>query len=102
MSTRARRVLAGDARRLRGSSKLERDLTPICYSVLSTNPPTSVFAGPIDSSSDPTLVGQYYVIEVVDSTPEQIGVEYTTKISNCTNIKVSPLYTVTGGSLTVR
>jgi hypothetical protein len=75
--------------------------TPVCYAVISTSPPTSVFAGPITSASDPSLVGQYYVIEVVDSTPEEIALEYLTKVPNCTNLKVSPLYTVTGGSLTV-
>jgi hypothetical protein len=77
--------------------------TPTCYAVIAPN--TSVFASPIASASAPSLVGQYYVIEVVDNArtaPDQIGVDIVKTQPNCQNLHVSPLYSITGGSLTVR
>jgi hypothetical protein len=77
--------------------------TPTCYAVVS--PGHSLFAGPITSASDPTMTGQYYVIEVVDSTttaPDQIGVEWVKQAPNCNNLHVTTLYPITAGNLTVR
>ena len=74
--------------------------TPVCYVLV--NPTTAVFAGPITTSSNPSLVGEFYVIEAVDNSPaapNQIGVMYTTKTPTCTFH--GQLNTVTGGSLVV-
>jgi hypothetical protein len=77
--------------------------TPTCYAIV--RPGESVFAGPITASSDPSLVGQYYVIDVIDGSKtvaDQIGVEWQKDLPNCNNLRVDTLYPITGGSLTVR
>jgi hypothetical protein len=77
--------------------------TPICYVLLS--PTTAVFAGPISSSTNPSLVGEFYVIEAVDSTsasvPDQVGVEILSRQpTSCQHLKVT-LNSVTSGNLVV-
>jgi hypothetical protein len=77
--------------------------TPICYVLLS--PTTAVFAGPISSSTNPSLVGEFYVIEAVDSTsasvPDQVGVAILSRQpTSCQHLKVT-LNSVTSGNLVV-
>jgi hypothetical protein len=77
--------------------------TPTCYNLVTPN--MSIFGGPITSSnSDPALVGQFYVIEVIQSTtagvPDQIGVQITKTAPTCQKFR-GTLNNVTQGSLTV-
>jgi hypothetical protein len=77
--------------------------TPICYVLLS--PTTAVFAGPISSSTDPSLIGEFYVIEAVDSTsasvPDQVGVAILSRRpTSCQHLKVT-LNSITSGNLVV-
>jgi len=66
--------------------------TNLCFALLS--PTVTVFRGEIDSSSDPTLVGKFYVVEVVDnregggSAPDQYGIEFTNRPPDCTHVNV--------------
>ncbi len=60
--------------------------TVLCFDLLSDN--TAVFGGVIDSSSDPSLVGQFFVVEVVDDTPDQYGFDITTRQPDCTRVNV--------------
>src|SRR5260370_10048666 len=42
-----------------------------------TSPNTAEFGGVITSSSDPSLVGMFYVVEVIEDSPDEIGIEIT-------------------------
>jgi hypothetical protein len=76
--------------------------TPTCYALIS--PTESVFSGPITSSTDPSLIGQFYVIEVIDSAgkgvADQVGVDIVKKQPNSCAFH-GTLNSITGGSLTV-
>jgi hypothetical protein len=76
--------------------------TPTCYALVS--PSESVFSGPITSSTDPSLVGQFYVIDVIDSASkgvaDQIGVDVVKKQPNTCTFH-GTLNSINGGSLTV-
>src|SRR5262245_14763472 len=69
--------------------KFHGDVT--CFDLVSPN--TAVFGGPIDSSSDPSLVGMFYVVEVIDNAPDEIGIEITRTEPDCTkvNVRTEPL-----------
>jgi len=60
--------------------------TVLCFDLVNEN--TAVFGGVIDSSSDPTLVGQFFVVEVVDDTPDQYGFDITNREPDCTRVNV--------------
>jgi hypothetical protein len=57
-----------------------------CYEELSED--TAVFGGVIDSSSDPSLEGQFFEIQVVDNAPDQYGFEITNRPPDCDHISV--------------
>jgi hypothetical protein len=48
-----------------------------------TSPNTAEFGGVITSSSDPSLVGMFYVVEVIEDDPDQIGIEITKTAPTC-------------------
>jgi hypothetical protein len=78
---------------------------PICYTVReSKDGMVAAFAGPITSASDPALIGQYYVIEVLDTqvkeVPDRIGVKIVLKTPDCQDLPVA-LHPITKGNLTV-
>jgi len=46
-----------------------------------------VFGGVIDSSSDPTLVGTFFEVKVVDNAPDEYGWEFTNQL-DCDHVSV--------------
>ena len=57
-----------------------------------TSPNTAEFGGPITSSSDPSLVGMFYVVQVIEDDPDEIGIEITKKPVSCTeHVLTDPL-----------
>src|SRR5258708_30566518 len=70
-----------------------------CFALISPN--TAVFGGVIDSSNDPSNVGQYYVVMVVDNSklgiPDQIDIEYSKAQPDCLKANVT-LYDLIRGS----
>ena len=72
--------------------------TVLCYALLS--PDTAIFGGVIDSSSDPSLEGQFFEVKVVDNAPDQYGFEFTNKQPDCKNINVR-MQPITRGSIQV-
>jgi len=71
-----------------------------CYFLVNDN--TAAFGGIITKSSDPTLVGQFFEVLVVDNltTPDQIGIEISTRPPDCERVNVK-LNDLIRGSLTV-
>jgi hypothetical protein len=71
-----------------------------CYFLIDTN--TAAFGGVITKSSDPSLVGQFFEVITVDNltTPDQIGINITTRPPDCQNVKVR-LNDLIRGSITV-
>ena len=59
--------------------------TVLCYAELSND--TAVFGGIIDSSSDPSLVGDFFEVKVVDNAPDQYGWEFTNQL-DCDHVSV--------------
>jgi hypothetical protein len=72
--------------------------TVLCYAELSED--TAVFGGVIDSSSDPSLEGQFFEIKVVDNAPDQYGFDITNRQPDCDHISVS-LEDIIRGSIQV-
>ncbi len=72
--------------------------TVLCYAQLSED--TAVFGGIIDSSSDPSLVGQFFEVKVVDNAPDQYGYEISGREPDCENVSVR-LETIIRGSIHV-
>jgi len=72
--------------------------TVLCYSLLSED--TAVFGGVIDSSSDPSLVGQFFEVKVVDNAPDQYGWEFSNQPPDCDHVSVE-LHTIVRGSIHV-
>jgi hypothetical protein len=60
--------------------------TVLCYEELSED--TAVFAGVIDSSSDPSLEGQFFEVEVVDNAPDEYGFEFSNRQPDCDHLSV--------------
>jgi len=57
-----------------------------------TSPNTAEFGGVITSSSDPSLVGMFYVVEVIEDSPDEIDIEITNKPVTCTeHLQTVPL-----------
>ena len=60
--------------------------TVLCFDPVNEN--TAVFVGVIDSSSDPPSRTNFFVVEVVDDTPDQYGFDITTREPDCTRVNV--------------
>lgn len=72
-----------------------------CYNLIA--PTVAAFGGMITSAADPTLVGLFYVVEVVDPTgtaPDEIGIEITKRPPDCLHVHVQ-LNPLTSGDLVV-
>jgi len=72
--------------------------TVTCFELLSSN--TAAFGGIIDSSSDPSLVGQFFEVKVVDNTPDLYGFVISKTQPDCLHVTVK-LHPLTQGSITV-
>lgn len=72
--------------------------TVTCFELLSST--TAAFGGIIDSSSDPSLVGQFFEVKVVDNSPDLYGFVITKTPPDCLHVTVK-LQPLTQGSITV-
>src|SRR5262249_41684525 len=60
--------------------------TVTCYVL--TSPTTAQFGGIIDSSTDPSQVGEFFVVSVVDDSPDEIGIAITKTMPDCVKVHV--------------
>ena len=70
--------------------KFHGDVT--CFMLDTKNPLIAEFGGPITSSSDPNLVGMFYVVKVIDESPDEIDIQFTRTSPTCTeHVTTEPL-----------
>jgi len=81
-----------------GGANVKFHGTVTCFDLLAPN--IAVFGGVIDSSSDPSLVGMFFEVEVVDNSPDQIGINITKTPPDCLHVNVK-LHDLLRGSIHV-
>jgi hypothetical protein len=69
-----------------GAANVRSHGTVTCFDLLAPN--IAVFGGVIDSSTDPSLVGQFFEVEVIDNSPDQIGIDITKTAPDCQHVSV--------------
>ena len=68
--------------------------TVLCYAELSED--TAIFGGVIDSSSDPSLEGQFFEVEVVDNAPDEYAFEISNREPDCDRVNAQSVPIIRG------